>query len=166
MSLQENSNRAAVLHLLGEAFNAAAKHEKTLTLTEMSGRGTLHPTLPDGTEIATVNVPKGSVRVTVTDEKALTDWVAEHYPTEVETVTSIRHAFLELLKDTSKKAGEACAPDGTLDVPGLEVHTQPPSSARVTPTEEGRKLAQQVVEQAQNNAVGYLAGNEITGGQQ
>lgn len=163
MSLLENANRAAVLHLLSEAFAAAAKHEKTLTLTEFSGRGTLHPTLPDGTEIASVNVPKGSTQVTVTDEQALTDWVAQHYPTE--TVTTVRSAFLQLLKDTSKKAGEACAPDGTLDVPGLEVHTRSPSSARVTPTEEGRTLAQQVVERAQGNAVDYLAGNEITGGQ-
>lgn len=165
MSLTEVAKQAAVLHVLAEAFQQAAKESKTLTLTEMSGRGTLHPTLPDGTEIATVNVPSASTRVTVTDPDALARWVAEHYPTEVEHKPVVRPAFLERLKDTSKLAGEPCAPDGTLDIPGLEVTSRPPSSARVTPTEEGRTLAEQVVQQAQRDAVNYLARHEITGGQ-
>ncbi|PKW15959.1 hypothetical protein [Saccharopolyspora spinosa] len=164
MSLTDHANRAAVLHLMAEAFSSAAKHEKTATLAEMASRGTLHPTLPDGTEIAAVTVPRSATKVVVTDERALAAWVAERYPTEVETVPVVRPAFLERLKDVSKAAGEPCAPDGTLDVPGLEVVTAPPSAARVTPTEHGRRLAEQVVMQAQHNAVGYLAGHEIAGG--
>ncbi|MER7009946.1 hypothetical protein ABT324_00760 [Saccharopolyspora sp. NPDC000359] len=163
MSLTDHANRAAVLHLMAEAFTTAAKNEKTATLAEMTGRGTLYPTLPDGTEIAAVTVPRSATKVVITDERALADWVAERYPTEVETVPVVRPAFLEQLKNFSKAAGEPCAPDGTLDIPGMEVVTAPPAAARVTPTEHGRQLAEQIVAQAQSNAVGYLAGREIGG---
>lgn len=110
------------------------------------GRSTLYPALPDGTELACFTVPAGTTTVTVTDEAKLIAWMREHYPTEVETVTVVRPAFLEKLRQSCRDACAPVAPDGETDVPGITVTpASGPGTPRVKPTDEGRERARSAV---------------------
>ena len=162
--LMDQARRAAILHTVAEAFKAEAAQGKTLALNAMGGRGRLHPTLPDGTEIASVTVPASYDKLVVTDERALLGWVEEGYPTEVQIVKVVRPAFLRLLGDLAKKAGEPVGPQGELNIPGLEVHTVEPSMATVKPTPAAREMAARLVERAVSDAINGVERAEIGGG--
>lgn len=112
----------------------------------MLGRGTVYPTLPDGTEIARFTVPSAGVTVTITDEAALIAWLREHYPTEVETVEVIRAAFVDKLRRSCRDAKAPVGPDGEIDVPGIAVSSGTGiGSPRLIPTDEGRARAEAAV---------------------
>ncbi len=155
---------AAVLHLVGGAFGSAASTEKVTVRDAMRGRGTLFVTLPDGTEIARVVVPKAATTVVVTNEHVLLDWVQEFYPTEIETKTVVRSAFLERIRIAAKTAGILIGPGGEADIPGLELREVPPEGARITGTRKGRELAQRLVDEAKRDAVAHLSRVQLPGG--
>lgn len=79
-----------------------------------------HPVnLPDGTELGSVDLRGPKTYVRVADEDKLAGWCAEHYPTEVVTVTRVRPAFVDKLKAKVTDDGEV--------VPGLEVSIGDPA---------------------------------------
>lgn len=111
--------RAAVLKLLSDRVYKAFKDAKDELAVILGPEGRKAAVL-DGDKIATVSVTK-SGRVTVSNEPALTRWVQEHYPTEIEELPTIRPAFLDAIKKASEHAGEPCSPLGDLDVPGISI---------------------------------------------
>jgi hypothetical protein len=122
------------------------------------GRGTVYPTLPDGTEIAQFTVPSAGITVTITDESALTEWMRTHYPTEVATVEVIRPAFLDKLRKACREAKSPVGPDGEVDVPGIAVSTgMGIGSPRLTPTDEGRARAEAAVAAVLDRALEQFA---------
>jgi hypothetical protein len=96
--------------------------------------------LPDGTKMASVALSDGRITAKVTDEAAALRWCLKTYPDEVEvqTVQTIRPAFLKMLTESSKaepvgpgvdrRTGEA--------LPFIEVTRGNPFIV-VTTTEEG-----------------------------
>lgn len=75
--------------------------------------------LGDGTKVGSVSVNKARVSARIVNEPELTRWVAEHYPHQVEQ--RVRPVFLDAILKASADAGVAMAPDGTADVPGVQL---------------------------------------------
>lgn len=126
--------RAAVLKVLAERVLAAKKDAGDEAKDSMRVGDRLNPEL-DGVRIASVTKAKGrsTTTVRVTDEAALTAWVAQHYPDKI--VRSVDRSLRETILYSSKSAGEPCGPGGELDVPGLEVEHregEPTLSVRLT----------------------------------
>jgi hypothetical protein len=92
-----------------------------------------------GQPLAAVAVARGKVTPSVSDPDKLAKWVADNYPTEVEHKPVIRPAFLAAILTATREAGQPCAPDGTLDVPGVSVSTGDPYVV-VTPTAEAQSI--------------------------
>lgn len=108
--------RAAVLKILSDRVNQAFRDAKDEVAAVLGVEGRKNAVLEDN-KIASVSVAKG--RTSVSSEALLTRWVAENYPTEVETVERVRPAFLDQIKKASEAAGQPCSPFGELDVPGI-----------------------------------------------
>lgn len=130
------SLRAAVLTILGKRVDRELAGVKTL-LAGLTVGERLVPSVA-GVLLAAVQQIRGRCTVAIVDEDKLVRWVAEHHPTEVQTRTVVRPAFLKAIKDASAKAGEPCAPDGTLDIPGVHVSTAAPH-LRIVPTDEAEQ---------------------------
>lgn len=101
---------------------------------EETGTRQIYVTLPDGTRVGTIGLTEDIRRAVVTDEKAFTDWVAQHYPEEVKRsfVSEIRPAFQKRIfgeierrnttEITDHETGEI------LTIPGIEITTTRQSS--------------------------------------
>lgn len=98
----------------------------------------------DGELIGAVSKTAGRSTATVTDPDKLAAWVAERYPSEVETKPVVRAAFLNAILDASKEAGEPCTPDGTSGVPGVRVNQGDPYLS-VRPTAAAPELVARMV---------------------
>lgn len=115
-------NLAVQLAVIREAEKRIKEAKDTINaalLAELDEGDAKAAKLDDGTKLGKASViarktPK------VTDEAALTEWVAEHYPSEVVTTTAIRESFLHLLKEQTKTHGHAFADEGEI-APGLEL---------------------------------------------
>lgn len=84
-------------------------------------------------KVGTVRVDRAPVNVVVTDEDALTRWVAAHMPTEI--VRTVRKSALEKLKTRLKEDGGVMVPgtgEFVTEVPGLEIEHGDPKVV-VTP---------------------------------
>lgn len=125
----ESADELAARLLLLSALEGAVAESISTTKELLAGRMTLgdmkRPQIA-GAVAGSVTYANGSVGVTVTNPAALTAWVEEHYTTELELTTTVRPAFLAAILEATKRAGEPCAPDGTLGVPGLSVRTGKP----------------------------------------
>lgn len=117
--LNQAAVKAAVLKILNDRVAAAFKAAKEEVAQILGPEGRKNAVF-DGMKLASVSVTKAG-RVSVSNEKLLIDWVAEHYPTEIEETIKVRPAFLEAIKKASEEAGEPCSPFGDLDVPGVSV---------------------------------------------
>lgn len=117
--LERATIRAAVLKLLSDRLNDAFKAAKLEVAQQLGPEGRKNAVL-DGHKLASISVTKNG-RVSVSDERALTRWVEQNYPTEVETTVKVRPAFLDAIKKASEAAGEPCSPTGELDVPGINI---------------------------------------------
>lgn len=75
--------------------------------------------LPDGTPIGKAALAGGKARAVVSNEDALTGWVAENAPTEV--VFRVREAYRKALLDRLEPGPEGCAVDPATGeiVPGV-----------------------------------------------
>jgi hypothetical protein len=149
----ELAEEAVALRLIGDALLAKSKNLAARAAAVM-GRGTLFPTLPDGTELACFNVPADAETVTV-DVDLLLPFVKQHYPTEV--METVRPAFVERVKETTRKAKAPCAPDGELDVPGVEYSMEPAKGPRITAKPAGKDRAAAAVEQVLAEALTSFA---------
>lgn len=125
----ESADELAIRLLLLSSLEGAVAESFSRAKELLAGRMTLgdmkRPQIA-GRAAGSVTYANGSTYVTVTDPAALTAWVEEHYTTELELVTSVRPAFLTAILEATKAAGEPCAPDGTLGVPGLSVRSGAP----------------------------------------
>lgn len=155
----ELAEEAVALRLIADALYARSKDLGNRAAAVM-GRGTLFPTLPDGTELACFNVPADSETVAV-DVDALLPWVREFYPTEV--METVRPAFVERVKQVSKKAGWACGPGGEVDIPGVSLGTEPSKGPRITAKPAGKKRATAAVEAVLSGALESFATPAIEG---
>ena len=111
--------RAAVLKILSDRVNTELKEVKEEIQDILGPEGRKNPTF-DGVKLASVFVSKHG-RFSVNNKKLFTDWVAENYPTEVHEVLEVRPAFLRMIKEASETAGVPIMPDGTMDIPGVEI---------------------------------------------
>lgn len=120
MNPKQAAVRAAALKVLSDKVKAANDEAKSEALGVLDPGDKLSASY-QGAKLGSVSVSNGRVSARVTDPEAFAAWVAEHYPTEVVHKPVVRDAFAKAVLDASKNAGEPCAPDGTLDVPGVQV---------------------------------------------
>jgi hypothetical protein len=96
MSLKEDAIRVAVLKALRDTVDAEYEAARLRVLAGLRaaraelGLESLRVTLPDATPVATVTLVDPRPAVVIADEDAVTTWVAENYPTEVETRVRVR----------------------------------------------------------------------------
>lgn len=116
--LDRKAMRAAALKILADRVNAAFKEAKEALAEALGPEGRKNATF-DGMKLASISVSKiGRISI---DERLLTAYVEENYPTEVYSAPKIRPAFLDAIKKATEAAGEPSMPDGTLDVPGVSL---------------------------------------------
>lgn len=130
--------------------------EAALRASVTADMGALHAErvgayLPDGTKLAAVGRSPGRLTVRVTDETAALAWCVARYPDEVQTVQSIRPAFLKMLTDIAKTdtahaGGMGLDPRTGEILPFIEV-TRGAPFVTVTTTTEG---VQRMTEYANN----------------
>jgi hypothetical protein len=156
----ELADEAVVLRLIADALYVRAKDLGKRAAAAM-GRGTLYPTLPDGTEVAKFVVPADAFTVTI-DETQLLPWVRQHYPTEV--MDAVRPAFIDRIRAACKEKKAAVGPGAELDIPGLSVSWEPKAPS-VTATDAGRERAKAAVDEVLPDALGRFARAAITEGE-
>jgi hypothetical protein len=137
VSIKDQAFRVAVLGALKDALGSQYADERGDLLEQLVaaqgelGVKSLDVSLPDGTKVATVTLTQPSTRVEVVDEDAFTKWVEANYPTEVQTITSVRPAFRRVVLDEVFVTGQM--PNG------VQVRPAPtPTSFSVRYTPEGR----------------------------
>lgn len=117
---RDAATRVAILKTLADEVKGAYEAARAECLAGMSTGDRLSGRLPSGELAGRVRVDAGSVVPYVADERELLRHVRATAPTEVETVTVIRvrPAYVGVLLDRLKKAGEA--------TPGLDVRVGDP----------------------------------------
>jgi hypothetical protein len=99
MSLKDDATKVAVLKALRDTVDAEYEAARLRLLDGLRasraevGLKSVRVTLPDDTPVATVTVVDPRPSVVVVDEATFTTWVAENYPTEVETRTKVRPSW-------------------------------------------------------------------------
>jgi hypothetical protein len=99
VSLKEDATTVAVLRALRDVIEAeyeAARLRVFVGLREARdevGLKSMRVTLPDGTPVATVTVIDPKPATVVGDEAAFVAWVADRYPSEVETQVRVRPSW-------------------------------------------------------------------------
>jgi hypothetical protein len=99
MSLKEDATRVAVLRALRDTVEAEYEAARLRVLDGLRaaraelGLKSMRVTLPDDTPVATVTLVDPRPAVVVVDEGAFTTWVADNYPTEVETRVQVRPSW-------------------------------------------------------------------------
>jgi hypothetical protein len=96
------------------------------------------------TDVATLSLATSKSAVVVADPKVWLAWVSDRYPTEVETVRTVRSAWQDQFLSRRVAAGAdgdvVDASTGEV-VPGVRLDMGgQPIGVRVTPTTEGRKM--------------------------
>lgn len=158
--VRDLARKAAILGVVADLVTTALKSAKAQLRAELAVGERLVPN-EGGVALAAVQMVKGHATPAVVDEGKLARWVAEHYPTEVETKTVVRPAFLAALKSASVQAGEPCSPDGVLDVPGLIVTVGDPY-VRVTLTGDAKGAVEQMWREGRVSLDGEV--RELPGG--
>lgn len=117
--------RLLLLASLEGAVAQSIRDTKDLLAARMTAGDMKRPRLGD-LAAGTVTYANGPVTVTVDDEAALTEWVLQHYTTEIELITRVRPAFMSRILEATKAAGQPAGPGGELDIPGLSVRSGTP----------------------------------------
>jgi hypothetical protein len=127
MSLKEDATRVAVLKALRDAVDAEYEAARLRVLAGLRaaraelGLKSMRVTLPDDTPVATVTLVDPKPAVVVVDERAFTTWVAENYPTEVETRVQVRSSWQRHFVSRLEASSGPVADPSTGDVvPGLK----------------------------------------------
>lgn len=132
MSARDIARDLAVLKVLSERLREAKALLETQAreLMEPSDRSAVNL---DGELVGTVTLVTGRHSARVTDPTALTEWVRQNHPTEVQTVETVRPSFLSVLLDEAKAAGVAVDTATGEAVPGIDVSLgQPYPMIRLT----------------------------------
>jgi hypothetical protein len=129
MSLKDDATRVAVLKTLRDTVDAEYEAARLRLLDGLRasraelGLKSMRVTLPDDTPVATVTVVDPRPTVVVDDEATFTSWVAENYPTEVETRVTVRSSwqrrFVGTLATPGTPPGPVADPRTGEVVPGL-----------------------------------------------
>lgn len=122
-SIPERARTIAALKVIDDLVKRQTGTDKQSlldALRELGVKGAVDAVMPDGTHLGRVTVCKGKTAAKVTDYDALTEWVTEHHPHQVVTVTSVRPAFIASLLKSAQDAGEPVDSSGEV-VPGVEV---------------------------------------------
>jgi len=151
MNLKTLTARTAVLKALRDAIDAELTASRAdvldglLDARDSLGVKAVDVTLPDGTKVATVTLTEPKARIAVTNEDAFVAYVAQRWPTEVETTTVtktvVRPAWQKKLLERLTAAGDGDAADtetGEL-VDGVTAYPPArPSSFSLRYADEGR----------------------------
>ncbi len=148
MSLKDDATRVAVLKALRDTVEAEYEAARLRLLDGLRasraelGLKSLRVTLPDDTPVATVTVVDPRPAVVVVDPASFTSWVAEHYPTEVETRVTVRSSwqrhFVATLATSAASPGPVADPRTGEVVPGLAARPAPePRSFSLRPLPGG-----------------------------
>lgn len=115
MSARDIARDLAVLKVLSERLREAKAllDNQARELMEPSDRSAVKL---DGELVGTVTLVTGRSTTRVTDAEALTEWVRRNHPTEVQTVETVRPAFLSMLL-----AGTGADPGTGEIIPGIGV---------------------------------------------
>lgn len=111
--------QAVALRVLADKVTQRASEVRAALAEALDPGDRKTAALDDGTKVGTVTYTSAAWSARVTDPKAFADWVAAHYPTEVEV--TVRPAFRDAVLRASKQACVPMTPDGQLDVPGVQV---------------------------------------------
>ena len=123
MSIEEdriNAGRAVVAKWLSDEVRSVVATARQILEPRLEPGERVRAQLPDGTVIGAVTISKAAEIASVTDERALLEWVKQNAPTEI--VESVNPAFVEVLKRQAKAHGFAHTPDGEI-IPGVELRT-------------------------------------------
>jgi hypothetical protein len=99
MSLKDDATTVAVLKALRDTVDVEYQAARRRVLDGLRaaradlGLKSTRVALPDGTPVATLTLVEPAPAVVVVDDAAFTDWVAENYPTEVETRVEVRASW-------------------------------------------------------------------------
>ncbi len=133
MNLKEAAAEEAVLKALLDRIDTAYKAKRAEVqqlldeAAKANGQRNVAVEMPDGEQVATVNLKPGSAEAVVDDAGALLAWVIAEFPAEVERkfVTSVRPAFLKkILAELTASDGTEWADPGTgviHTVPGVRI---------------------------------------------
>jgi hypothetical protein len=132
MSLKDDATKVAVLKAMRDTVNAEYEAARLRVLDGLRaaraelGLKSVRVTLPDDTPVATVTLVDPRPAVVVVDEDTFTTWVAENYPTEVETRVRVRPSWQkQFISGLDASAGPVVDPRTGCVVTGLAALTAP-----------------------------------------
>ncbi|WTX01071.1 hypothetical protein OG216_47525 (plasmid) [Streptomycetaceae bacterium NBC_01309] len=129
MNLRELAQLEAVLKCVYETVGARLKTVRADVQAAIddadrtTGVRQVAADLTDGVNVAKISLTAPGPEATVTDARALTEWVKDTHPDEIERrmVVDVRPAFLAKLLDAATECGSACDPVTGEVVPGIEL---------------------------------------------
>lgn len=114
--MREAAARAVVYQIVEQAAKAR-KDEAKAELAELEPGDGISARL-NGVAIGKATMTAGRQKLTVTDERALVEWVRRNHPTEI--VESVNPAYLKVLEASGKALGAVIDDQGEV-VPGVEI---------------------------------------------
>lgn len=123
MSIPEVARAVAALKVMSDLVKNQQGTEKGALMAQLNGlgvNGTVNATLADGTPLGTVGMVKGRTTATIDNDAALTAWVEDNHPGEIETVRRVRPGYVKKLLDAAKVKGAAVDAHGEV-IPGILV---------------------------------------------
>lgn len=138
MSLENDrvqAGRAVVLAWLQKEVRDAVTGARGVLEPRLEAGERIRAELPDGTAVGHVTIGKAAEYATVTDERALLDWVKHNKPTEI--VESVNAAYIEVLKRQVKAHGHAFDEQSGEIIPGIEMSM---GSTSYRPTVDATKV--------------------------
>ena len=115
-SVREAAARAVVFQIVEQAAKAR-KDEAKAELAGLEPGDGVSARL-NGVVIGKATMTSGRQKLTVTDERALVEWVRRNHPTEI--VESVNPAYLKVLEAAGKSLGAVVDDQGEV-VPGVEI---------------------------------------------
>jgi hypothetical protein len=149
------------LEALATAAKKAATEQRAELGAEAAREFEQHGTAPTWrmADLGTISLPVSKPAAYVADAQAFVAWVAERYPTEVETIAQVRPAFQSSLVARLHLEGTSAVDTATgEEVPGLGVRPggiplsltiRPSSEATAVFGEVGRQMLARLLEPAQ-----------------
>lgn len=135
MSLKEDAITVAALRALRDIVDAEYEAARRRVMTGLReardevGLKSMRVTLPDGTPVATVTLVDPKPATVVSNEAAFVAWVADHYPSEIETQVRVRPSWQrKFFSELDPSADPVADPRTGEIVKGLE--TMPASEPR------------------------------------
>ena len=114
--MREAAARAVVFQIIEQAAKARKDEAKT-ELSDLEPGDGISARI-NGKAIGKATMAAGRQRLTITDVRALTEWVRDHHPTEI--IESVNPAYMKVLEATAKNLGVVIDNQGEV-IPGVEI---------------------------------------------